>query len=451
MAYNTANKTFFILTACVWAIFGIVWYFFPGLTTGNFIALYLISFGYILLTRYTAFASDSASVVMAAATVLVGCGVIINAWYFTAGLGGTPDNPILINPDSNRWWNDALYLLGSTNCEQAPPQHGLYGAILACVLWIFGATVGTALLWSMTILSGALLMVGIVTYRLTSTKVTAVVSMACTAAVCYWLSMGTLILKDAFVIFAMILGAYSFTCRKSRFFAFLAVSATMLALSRPNCILMLVAGILIVYLRHKDFVWSSLAAVLCICLWAAAHTLSLSPNFVYIVSTSYDNDIFFGEQQKAYFNIIGDYSCYPFYKKILILPLSAAVQFMIPFPWNFMRDIPFGLTQAYAHFGYPWYIFGFMTVYFLVSRWRDYSSLIYRLTVWGLVCWLIPCYLFGGTVSRYGLPMVAIFAPAVALTLYRNYKSVRFYSFLGVYCVILAVVLIIAHNLHTSA
>ncbi len=40
-----------------------------------------------------------------------------------------------------------------------------------------------------------------------------------------------------------------------------------------------------------------------------------------------------------------------------------------------------------------------------------------RITLWGVAMWLVPCYLFAGTVSRYALPMLPMLAPAVACTL----------------------------------
>lgn len=48
-----------------------------------------------------------------------------------------------------------------------------------------------------------------------------------------------------------------------------------------------------------------------------------------------------------------------------------------------------------------------------------------RLVLWSLVCWLIPCYLFGGTISRYGLMAVPTVAPAVALAVLGPKYSIR--------------------------
>ena len=56
-----------------------------------------------------------------------------------------------------------------------------------------------------------------------------------------------------------------------------------------------------------------------------------------------------------------------------------------------------------------------------------YSRLksVTRLVLWAMLCWLIPCYLFGGTISRYGLMAVPLVAPAVSMAALGPKRSLR--------------------------
>lgn len=452
MRNKILNKRILFALLFVCSIFVILWCYFPGLTLGNIISLLIISSLFTIAPSFTPYSSQGANIAMSVSSLLLGIGVILNAWYFTTYLGGTPTNPVLVNVDSFRWWNDAIYHFDASNGQKANISFGLYGYVLGAVLKAFGQSVGTALLWSMTLLLTALLFTGLITWRLTCHKKIAFIAIVCTASVCYWLSMGTLILKDAFVILAMIIGGYGFTFDKKYFLFLISISVIMLLFSRPGFILMIMVGIVLNSFKRETASWSIAALCLCFVIWLIPNIAKVVPDFLTVVSSDKGTQVTYNaNNQMAFYNIVGDYSQLAFYKKFLLLPFSAAVQFFIPFPWNFMRDIPFGITQAWAHIGYPWYLFGFTFLYYLVDKFRSYRTKLYRLTLWALICWLIPCYLFGGTISRYGLSMVSLLAPAVAWTLYNMRKSKKFYICLAVYCVIIAIVLIFAHHLQMAA
>lgn len=435
----------------VWIAFLMEFYYFPGFTLGNLIALQLLTAVSIFSLQYTPFASRTSTITMAVVVFLLGTGVILNTWYFTTALGGTPQEPVLINDDSNRWWNSAVNLLSPERGYSIEDTYGLYSRVLALILGIFGDNVGTALLWSMTLIVISVLLTGTLSWRVCADSRVAVLSMICVAAVCYWLSMGTLILKDAFVIFGMLVGAISFTTRKKIwFFILIGFSILILSCSRLHCLVVLALGALIVGADKKNIVYRLIAVVLLVTAYHYVAVFNSKPSFALpdAVASGFS---YTAPQQMAFYNVIGNYLLLPFYIKLLILPITAGVQFLIPFSWTWARDIPFGLTQAWAHFGYPWYIFGFIFVYFLVGRIRSYRTILYGLSVFAFIGWLVPCFGAGGTVSRYGLPFVSLMAPAVAYTILNHYKSRRFYVYLGVCGAVLTVVLIIAHHLQLSA
>lgn len=421
----------------------------PGSTVMGVRLLSALAIG---ATLFVPFRSTRTLWTVGAAALLLSIGVMANSWYFTVGLGGTQQAPVLVNYDSNRWWSDALYHLSDNTGQRAYSCFGYYGYVLAAVMGLAGKTIEVALLWSMTLILIALLLTGQLAYRLSASKGRAALAMVCTAGVCYWLTMGTIVLKDAFVIVAIALAANGLTTRGPKMLAWLIPAAAMLAVSRPAYNLMLVGGVLIVY-RPLMFNITSIAAIaVCLLAWQIPLLAGASSDTAKVLAGDASLGVTFNApNQMAFYNIVGDYTQLPFYKKVLLLPLSAAVQFLIPFPWNFARDIPFGLTQVWAHISYPWYFFGFVVMYFVVSQFKNRFSEVYRLTAWAILCWLVPCYLFGGTISRYGLPFIVPAAPAVATTLINCCKSRRFYTILGFFAVIIVSVLLLAHYLQSSA
>ena len=51
--------------------------------------------------------------VMYVASTLVSAGVIADVWYYTVHSGGTDSAPVLLNPDVNRHWSQAVDFLES--------------------------------------------------------------------------------------------------------------------------------------------------------------------------------------------------------------------------------------------------------------------------------------------------------------------------------------------------
>ena len=440
---------FIICTAAAFTVLGVLLMFFTGLTASNIITLACITILSIGFSRYVSYRSTLLTAAITVFTILLGTGVILNAWFFTTYLGGSPEYPVLINIDSHRWWNAAVNILDPNEGTEIPQFFGYYAHILAAVLFVLGKSVGSALIFSMVLILASLFVTGYVTDRLTQNRSITAISVICLGLVCYWLSMGTLILKDAFIILAFAIGTLGMVSKERGFIIAIIMAAVMLFVTRRQYLWLLIFEVLIVYSNKKNLLVSLIAIGLCISLWAF-HGENLLDYF-YNYSTDGDNYGFTSTQHLAYYNAIGSYIELPFFKKLLLYPVLAGVQFLIPFSWTFARDIPFGLTQAWAHFGYPWYLFGFVFCYFLISKRKMFRTPLYRLSIAALVCWLVPCYATGGTVSRYALPFVALMAPAVAYTLYRNVRNRRFYILTGCYAVVLAIILIVAHHLQTAA
>lgn len=382
--------------------------------------------------------------VIAAIVLILGAGVTLNVWYFTTYSHASAADPVLINVDYQRWWYSSLYVLGDDKGLAPYYVVGKYQYPLAAFMAIFGATIGSALILSMVLTIVALFICGLLTYKITSDSKIAVLAVVCTAAVCYWLAMGMALLKEPMLFVSFLCAAYAMTMNRWKFAWLMVVAYVLLLFTRPSVGILISLGTVLLAFRRGNRFFASLAAV-------AGVVITVATMTAYNIDSSALSDyVNYEPNQQAHFNLFGSYAGLPLYKKVLLLPLSAATQFLIPFTWTYARDLVFGPSQIWAHFGYPWYIFGFVFIYYLISCRKSYASTLYRLSVWALLCWLVPCLTFGGIISRYGLPFVALMAPAVAYTIMHNLRSKKFYVWLGAWFVVLNLGLIVVYHIYNA-
>jgi hypothetical protein len=414
----------------------------------------LLTVSAIYFYRCQPFHLNSGEVVIAIASALISVMIIANVYYFTTYSGGTDFHPVLNNFDALRNWRASTMLLNGVP-GQVAESHGFYPYIYSFFLWFTGPSVTAASLVSMMLILASLVLTGKIAYNLSRDKKVALVAMILTASVCYWLHAGAIIVKDAWVITAMALAGVALSRVNAASLYWMAGSVVMLFLGRPNSLLMLICGLILLwyhYRRDKErrqfFIQS---IVLCVLAWVIITWLDFAPHVSVQVVSDYNPNIDYGKpNQQGLLNIVGTEDI-DLWHKLLYLPLSCVVQFFIPFPWNFMRDTTFGFSYMYAHFGYPWYLFGGLVIYYLIFMSRGGRGRQSWFLAWAVICWLIPCFMFGGTISRYALPTVALFAPFAAMALLRDYKNRRFKIFFIIFVVLIAITLSVAYHLQMSA
>lgn len=412
-------------------------------------------------TRWCGGATRTGAYVLLVVSALLAVGIIANVHYYTVVSGGTDAAPVLRNTDALRNWNDAVSILGVGVGESAASTFGMYSAVISAVLSVTGVSITAALTLSMAMTLMSVICVGVTAWRLTADRRVSALSMASCAAVCYFLASGTLLIKDAWVIAAFALAATGLASATKgdsrRMIVPLIVSAVMLLLSRPNMLGAIIVGVVICVSaarigerRHRIYLSAAVVVIVCATLWYIAGYCEITPEAKGVIGLGQQNHWvrYDAPNQMAYYNIIGDYSSLAAWQKVLLMPVSAAVQYLIPFPWNWCRDVVFGPTSLYAHIAYPGYLFGIIVLYYLLRhRRRQPDRPLLLLTFWGVLCWLIPCYLFGGTISRYGLVAVPLLSPAVAIVIARPNKEL--YRWTGWCAALLVVVLIICYILQT--
>lgn len=406
--------------------------------------------------------SRGGAAVLAVVSGLLGTGVIVNVWYYTVHAGGTDAAPVLLNSDSMRFWRDAADFMREP--DEFFGHISSYSYVLAALFRLTGPSVSACCILSMAAVMGALVQLSAVACSLGLSRAQCALSVAVMGCVCYWLSMGCVLLKDAWVICAMIFAVRGMLAGKPTWQ--LALATVMLCVARLHFLGLAVVGLALTSILPgfrnvratviARLVW--MAAILLVWYGAAILLNSVSASEYQSVQSSIQDELT-DTSHFAYYRIFGDIGALPLWRKLLMTPVAACVQFFVPFPWNWSRDLVFGPTFVYAHFAYPGYLFGAVAIYFFgdtVSRLyrRHLSALQGRIAVvamYGLFCWLVPCVMYGGTVSRYGLPALAMMAPAVAYTLTRRSRSRAFVVWMAVFAVVTAVVLVTAYHLQTAA
>lgn len=421
-------------------------------------AVLVITFVVTLAYRYTpAYTKIGERVLIIVSTVLA-IGVVANVCYFTTKNGGTCDMPILYNSDSSLYWQDMSARYGVEGCSIVG-GYVFFGEINAVLLKVFGYSIVVPILANMVMMLGSLVLASMLTYNLTNDKKTSTIAMCSAACVCYYMCMGTILLKDAWVIFFSALAAYGLTLNR-RYAPLLVLAAAIVMMAvKPAYNMAILVGVLIMGLtkpkEQRNYAWTVVLLVACVALWYYPRTLGIEHigvNTMIADTPSYGAYYNYGHpQHQAYYNMLGNFFDYPLIKRILMLPVTAVVQFLVPFPWNYMRDVIFGYTQLVAHFAYPWYLFGFVVLYYVIYMRKKMSREMFMLTLWALFCWLTPCVMFGGTVSRYMLPTVTLFAPCVGGAIANSYQERKFARFMTVFAVLVAITLPICYKLQTSS
>lgn len=405
------------------------------------------------LYRHTAGYSRPGLIALAIAGTVLAIGIGVNLYTYTTLLGGTDSNPILLNNDSWRLWQYTTALYGyDTVTWYSPPL--LYHYALAAAMCLTGPSVTAALLLSAACTLASLICAATLYVNVTGKRKHAWLAMAALACVAYFLASGTLLLKDSWTILAMTLGGVALTTHSNaRMTGLFILAVLMMATARPNMVLALVLGLPIMKIKPRQTPWLriTLMATFAVAVLVMAQLISHSPETQKVMAGGKDLLIATGPYQQAYTNMVGDYFTLPHWQRLLLLPLTTIVQFLIPFPWNWLRDVHYGYSEILAHVSLGWYAFGGTLLYFLFGPMRTAAPPLKRLTLWACAVWLVPCYLMGGIISRYGLMAMPMMAPAVAYTLTtcRHRRSFRIWA--RVFCAAMAITLCVCYLLQKNA
>lgn len=378
-------------------------------------------------------------------------GVILNIHGFTSAEGTTAASPELINPDQRRYFEDALNSLDPSLGTPAIAKHHGYG-LLVSIIWRFtGISLVYPLLLNLLALVLTLLATGQIAFITAKVKKTetAIASVIILGSICYFLNSATLLLRETLIslsIASFALGCLNISRGKSRILAITTIvsGAGLMALLRPIWVIFLIIPALLLLNSNIKRAVTSTALVIA----GTILFLNIFPTEEYTSSlgsilkdnlTSSD-----GGARTIYWSIIGSdyFSLNPFHK-ILLLPVTLAVQVLTPFPWNFSRDMIYGLSQFYSHISYPWYAVAGTIIYgFTRIRSKEIPPLIKRCGISYLLLFAAVAYITAGSVSRYALPFLPLAAPFAANVILTFSKEKSFRTYAICYTALTATVLV---------
>lgn len=387
----------------------------------------------IAIYRRVLHGSNAGEWVLTATAAVMAMGVTLNVYYYTTVVGGTLDAPILINDDSSRYFRAAECIMAGNYGELEGSFAGV--PLMTAALW---AILGKSIVWPLaanvflTLFAIALggRLAAILLRRDTATSALA---MALTASVCHFTGEGMILLKEPMVYVGLMLTAIPL----AHFYRGNRLSARSIAAFAAGCIvttsvrnqsLYFVALGIITFLplhfsRRRAYTAAAALAIVAGSHFAGAtvsHYDAAKQSRV-IGGTGLMSENYLGDDSRydAYKSIIGNYYDLSTVQRAALLPVTAAVQYAVPFPWNYARDTEFGYSQALNHFAYPWYALGGIIIFYylwLLCR-RDTPIKLWAL--WAMVCWLIPAYIYGGSVSRYVMPFVPCLVPMAIVAIDR--------------------------------
>lgn len=397
-----------------------------------------------MVFRQCEWRSRTGAFILLAAGTLSLCGVIINVNYFTEAFGATAAHPYLQNFDAMRDWSWACHVVYGDPAEELIPA-GM-GYVTAALLWLFGRSVTIPIIFDSICYVLALLMTGSVAYRLTKDRLTATAAVLIAALMCYLFAHGTLLIKDAPVTMLMaILACCMIKVREtSRVTAAdMAVAFPALALMavlRLNFMPMVALGALVLSIGagRRAVVRLCAFGLMAMCLhWVMNEWVFPKPiDAVRVLSAEKDAEIILHNQYTSFWdNLTGDYTALPFYIKLLWLPVAMGIQFFVPFPWNYSRDMVFGPVEAVAHFGYFWYVAGALVIYWIFACRRRCSPVMNLTVLWAVLMTAVTAYLSSGRVSRYCLPYLPLLLPAAAYVAVRCRRERALWVWLAIFVV----------------
>lgn len=427
---------------------------------------------------------------------IMAVGVTLNIYQATVQYGGTLSEPKIFNPDMWRYWKQSRTIF-----EGVAIYTGMHSTPLMCyatagLWWLFGKSYVYPLALNVALTLASVALVGFVTRRLLAGRMKSLsddavsaLAMTLIAAITNYVGCGMVMLREpsdflGFMLVAICLvdlvKGEKISLNSSA--AFIA-GVFLLACNRPTSVYFIILGIVLLSIRGLSSRWKSGLALTAVAALAVVCGISFTKDDVQahhnIVTGAASMESRFLRNQSDdhryvhYNKLIGTYFDTPVAKRLSVLPITATVQVIVPFPWGFERDMKSAYSQGYNHISYPWYaITGIIAFYFLWLWWRPSANTIktpknrllrwlslwrqdplHTWALWMLACWLIIAFLYAGTISRYVMPLVQLLIPLAVVVIDRlkaGYHRKPFAIWATTYIVIMATGLIICYHLQTG-
>ncbi len=292
--------------------------------------------------------------------------------------------------------------------------------------------------------------------------------MMLTCLLLFYLMMGVSILKEPSTYLSVSMVGYALSSmaavdderhRLWRDIVLFVLGCALLALVRTTFLYFFAVGVVIMAFPHWRRDWMvalGMLAVALVALLVGDHFASYSfGRHAEIVSGGWNMQRFYvmTDSQKVYHDLLNYYFLYSNWHKALMLPLTMAVQFFIPFPWLIYEEP--NLANYLSRITFGWYLLGGIALfYYLFMSWRRHENMG-AWAWWPAVIYAIIAYVMAGSMARYVVPFQPLFVPVAMFVLCRLYEGNRwrkpFKRWSIGFALALIVVLAIGYELQTSS
>ena len=422
----------------------------------------------VVIYRKTAYYQPIGQLALSIAFVMMSIFFTLNLFQSTIRLGSI-DTPFLLHDAQS------FYLLSHdihnnelSNHSPLVPYMG-YPRFLSLWLSLGINDIAYPIIFNIALMLGSLLLVGkcacIISGNTVYTNKISGYAMMLTALVPGVMASGTVLSKEPFIIFSILLCTYALlTIKQHRkpfiFYALLIFSLCILSLFRATylyIILIFAIGIWIYKFTRQDII-PGIAVVILIAVaieYGVSHSTWGSGDYVgnYIKDNGHSM-FFYGDSQKPLQQLLGDYNSYSVWKKLLILPFTVAIQFMIPFPFETaLPEYGQPISNIYHRMSYLWYMAALpILLYYILHWWRKGEGTM--LSIWALVtaiAYCIPAFITGGAISRYAfcfVPLLSIMGGYVLAHIHTYDKKRKqvIYMLSATYFLLIGIALYIGAN-----
>lgn len=288
-------------------------------------------------------------------------------------------------------------------------------------------------------------------------------AMALMCLLTYYIVINTTLLKEGSVCFAMTMAGFALASMSAcdqerrhhwRDIILLVLAGALLALIRTTYLYFIVIGIIVMALPHwrRDWIMAlSMLVVMGLMLALGDYFSAYSfDRHAEIAGGGWNMHLTYviGDTQRFYHDFLDYYFLYSVWHKVILLPVTMAVQFLLPFPWSY--NVPDSLINSIARWTYGWYMVGGTALfYYLVLSWRKGLNMG-GWPWWPAILFAALAYLMAGSVARYAVPIQPLFVPVAVyvLCLLCDKRWLRpFLWWLCVFVILLLVALVLCHEL----
>ena len=317
-------------------------------------------------------------------------------------------------------------------------------SLMILVLWkIFGLSVIWPQAMNMMFTMLSVVFTGMMTRRVLAHRISVsprtivLCAMPLMCLLFFYITSGVTILKEGPSYLSIAMGGYALSSMVAadderrhlwRDIAIFALACLLMAVVRTTFLYFLALGVVVMTLPNWRRDW-----VLALCLLVLIAILMVIGNYFAAYSFNRHAEILDGgwnmqrafNTDKAYNkSFLGFYFLYSPWHRILMLPITMAMQFILPFPvpWVPESDEPY-LLCFFTRMTYGWYLFGGTALFYcLFVSWRRHDN-IGVWPWWPIIVYMCMAYVMGGTMARYMLPFQPLMVPMVLYVLYHVYQG----------------------------